>query len=125
MLFQLKVRDRMIPLENYPTVDPDSTLEEAALSLRTSYCELDGGICTEAGPRTVLVVDKNQKLVGIMDFGSFLKVLIPEVAGGLTQKLEAIGVSIAFAQADAPDLDEARLGFRARARKNAKDKVHD
>lgn len=125
MLFQLKVRDRMIPLENYPTVDPDSTLEEAALSLRTSYCELDGGICTEAGPRTVLVVDKNQKLVGIMDFGSFLKVLIPEVAGGLTQKLEAIGVSIAFAQADAPDLDEARLGFRARVRKNAKDKVHD
>ena len=115
----------MIPLENYPTVDPDNTLQEAALSLRTSYCELDRGICTEAGHRTVLVVDKNQKLVGILDFGSFLKVLIPEVAGGLTRKLEAIGVSIAFAQADAPDLDEAVLGFRARVRKNAKTKVRD
>jgi len=125
MLYQLKVRDRMIPIEDYPAVDPESTLEEAALSLRTTYCELERGMCTEAGHRTVLVVDKNQELVGILDFGSFLKVLIPEVAGGLTQKLEALGVSIAFAQADSPDLDEAVLGFRARVRKNAKTKVRD
>ena len=125
MLLNRKVRDRMIPIENYPSVLPDATLREAALSLRTSFCELDSGICTEAGPRTVLVVDENGKLIGILDFKSFLETMIPEIAGGLSARLSAIGVSIAFAQADAEALDESRLGFRARVIKNAEVKVRD
>lgn len=125
MLLNRKVRDRMIPLENYPTVSPDATLREAALSLRTSFCELDSGMCTEAGPRTVLVVDENGKLIGILDFNSFLETMIPEIAGGLSAKLSAIGVSIAFAQADAEALDESRIGFRARVIKNAETRVRD
>ena len=72
-----------------------------------------------------LVVDDSGTLVGILDFKSILKVLIPEVAGGLTAKLEALGVSIAFAQADSADLDETRLGFRARVIKNADTRVKD
>jgi hypothetical protein len=106
----------MIPLENYSSVFPEATLREAALALRTSHCELETGMCTEAGPRTVLVAD-------ILDFNSFLETLIPEIAGGLSAKLSALGVSIAFAQADAADLDESRLGFRARVIKNAETKV--
>ena len=125
MLLNRKVRDRMIPIENYPTVLPDATLREAALSLRTSFCELDSGMCTEAGPRTVLVVDENGKLIGILDFNSFLETMIPEIAGGLSARLSAIGVSIAFAQADAEALDESRLGFQARVIKNAEVKVRD
>jgi CBS domain-containing protein len=115
----------MIPIENYPTISPDATLREAALSLRTSFCELDSGMCTEAGPRTVLVVDENGKLIGILDFKSFLETMIPEIAGGLSARLSAIGVSIAFAQADAEALDESRLGFQARVIKNAEVKVRD
>lgn len=115
----------MIPIRNYPTVLPDATLRDAALTLRTSYCELDSGMCTEAGPRTVLVIDENEKLVGIVDFRNFLKTLIPEIAGGLSAKLESLGVSIAFAQADAADLDEARKGFNERVIKNAEIKIHD
>lgn len=125
MLLKQKIKDRMIPIENYSTVKPDATLRDAALSLRTSYCELDAGMCTEAGPRTVLVIDDKGKLVGILDFRSFLETLIPEIAGGLTEKLAALGVSIAFAQADAASLDESRLGFNARVLKNAETKVRD
>ncbi len=125
MLFKQKIKDRMIPIQNYATVKPDATLRDAALSLQKSYCTLDSGMCTEAGPRTVLVIDENEKLLGILDFRSFLKTLIPEIAGGLSAKLEALGVSIAFAQADAISLDESRLGFNARIIKNAEIKVRD
>lgn len=123
MLFKLTVKDKMIPIANYPVVKPDNTLEEAAVVLRGSYCELESGICTEAGPRTILVVDEDENLVGILDFPSFLKVLIPEVAGGLTQKLQSLGISVAFAEENAIEHDESRLGFRDRVRKNAKIKV--
>jgi CBS domain-containing protein len=125
MLLRQKIKDRMIPIKNYATITPDATLKEAAQTLRISYCELDGGMCTEAGPRTVLVVDKNGKLVGILDFRNFLEVLIPEIAGGLSAKLAALGVSIAFAQADVASLDESRLGLNARVLKNAETKVRD
>jgi CBS domain-containing protein len=125
MLLKMKIKDRMIPIENYPRVSQNATLREAALSLRISFCELDGGMCTEAGPRTVLVVDENGKLIGIVDFNSFLETMIPEISGGLSDKLSALGVSIAFAQADAAALDESRIGFRARVIKNAKTKVRD
>jgi len=82
-------------------------------------------MCTEAGPRTILVVDSKGKLVGILDFRSILKVLIPEVAGGLSAKLEALGVSVAFAEASASPLDEARAQFNARVTRNAAVKVKD
>lgn len=125
MPLKRKVKDRMIPIENYSTIGPDATLKEAALSLRTSYCELESGMCTEAGPRTVLVVDDNGKLAGILDFRNFLETLIPEIAGGLSAKLAAMGVSIAFAQADAASLDESMQGLKARVIKNADTKVRN
>jgi len=125
MPLKRKVRDRMIPIKNYATVAPDATLKEAALSLRTSYCELETGMCTEAGPRTVMVLDENDTLVGILDFNSFLETLIPEIAGGLSARLAALGVSVAFAQADTSSLDESEFGLRARVIKNAGTKVRD
>ena len=125
MLFKQKIKDRMIPIQNYAMVSQDATLKEAAFSLRTSYCELDGGMCTEAGPRTVLVVDRDDKLVGIIDFKNFLTVLIPEITGGLSGKLAALGVSLAYAEADAASLDESRQGFNARVIKNSETKVKD
>jgi CBS domain-containing protein len=77
----------MISIDNYAIISPDATLREAALSLRTSFCELDGGMLTTAGPRTVLVTDENDKLRGILDFMCFLENYFPKI-GGLPEKLK-------------------------------------
>ena len=123
MFIEKKVRDVMIPLERYSVVGPGSTLSEAVLNLRGAYCELEAGMCTEAGPRTVLVVDDNGELKGILDFRSILKVLIPEIAGGLSDKLAALGVTVTYAEAGASSLDETRAVFNARVIRNASVKV--
>lgn len=120
-----KVRDLLVPLNEYAVTGPDNTLREAVPNLRKLYCQVEDGRCTEAGHRNILVVDSSGNLLGIIDFKCILKVLIPEIAGGLSAKLEALGVSIAFAQADSTDLDEMRLGFRARVIKNAETRVSD
>ena len=120
-----KVRDIMIPLRNYAVVRPDAPLKDAIMVLRQSHCELERGICTEAGPRTVLVVDEQNELVGILDFKAILRVLIPEVAGGLTEKLRVLGISVVFAEEGAPKLDETQADFVARVRRNAQVPVKD
>jgi len=125
MFTKKTVRDLMITLDRYPVVHPDDTLHDAVSRLRTSYCRLETGFCEETGPRTALVVDESGILQGIMDFRSILRVLIPEVAGGLTEKLERLQVSIVFAEKDALDLDESRANFRQRVIKNAQVKVGD
>lgn len=119
------LRDLLVPLSEYAVTSDRATLREAVPVLRKLYCQVEEGKCTAAGHRNVLVLDSAGKLVGILTFRSILGVLIPEVAGGVTAKLEALGVSIAFAQADSADLDEARAGFRARVIKNAQLKVSD
>ena len=80
------IKERMIPIQNYATIAPDATLREAALSLRQSFFELDGGMRTVAGPRVVLVKDEDEKLRGILDFKSFLKNYFPQI-GGLGKKI--------------------------------------
>lgn len=76
----------MIPTENYATIAPNATLREAALSLRKTFCEVEGGMHTAVGPRAVLVTDENDKLVGILDFRCFLDHYFPQI-GGLPEKL--------------------------------------
>jgi CBS domain-containing protein len=125
MFVQKRVRDLMIPLERYSVTSPDSTLKDAVLSLRTSYCQLDTGICTEAGPRTVLVVNEKGNLEGILDFRSILGVLIPEVAGGLSKRVASLSASVTFAEADSSSLDDATAGLNARVQRNAGVKVRD
>jgi len=119
------VRDLLVPLAEYAVTTPEKTLAEAVPTLRKLYCLVEDGKCTEAGHRNILVLDRSGTLVGILDFRSILRILMPEIAGGLTEKLEALGISIAFAQAGTADLDEARLSFRARVIKNAETKVSD
>lgn len=120
-----KVKDVMVPLSEYAVVAAGSSLKEAALSLRKQYCQVEEGKCTEAGHRSVLVLDEAGKLVGALDFRSILRVMIPEIAGDLGTRLSSVEVSVTFAQADAADLDEAQSSFRARAIKNAEVRVGD
>ena len=103
MPLKQKIKERMIPIENYAVIAPDATLREAALSLKTSFCELDGGMRTIAGPRAVLVTDKNDKLRGILDFMCFLENYYPQI-GGLPEKLEVKDIMLkvkGFIDADA------------------------
>jgi CBS domain-containing protein len=120
-----KVRDLLVPLSEYAVTAPERTLAEAVPTLRKLYCQVEDGKCTEAGHRSILVLDGSGTLVGILDFKSILRILMPEIAGGVTEKLEALGISVAFAQAGTADLDEARLSFRARVLKNAETRVGD
>lgn len=123
MPIQMKVKDIMVPIDEYAVTRVDKTLKEAVPELMRIYCQVETGKCTEAGHRTSLVLDTQGKLVGILDFKSILEVLIPEIAGGITGKLYTLGVSIAFAEADAHDIDQAKHGFRSRVRQNARTQV--
>ncbi len=126
MPLKKKIKDIMIPIEKYAVVDPEATLQDAIVNLRGSFCTLeDAGFCDEAGPSTMLVVDQNGKLNGVLDFGSVLRVLVPEVAGRLSEKLAALEVSVVFAQAGAEELDQSREGVAARVIKNAQVKVKE
>jgi CBS domain-containing protein len=118
------VKDIMIPVENYAVIGPDATLQEAIKSLRTSYCQIETGFCTETGPRTILVVDAEGELLGLLDFNTLLKVLIPEISGKLANRLSALEVSVVFAQAGAQELDVSHEGIAARVTKNAQVKVN-
>ena len=125
MFLEKKVRDLMIPISDYAVTSPDKTLQEAILEMRRIYCEVETGKCTEAGHRTSLVMSADGKLVGIIDFQCIMRALMPEIAGKLSDKLAALGLSIAFAEADAHDLDEAKAGFKERVLQNARTKVGD
>lgn len=123
MPLRQKVREIMVPLDQYAVVSPEATLREAVSALRGSYCQLDTGYCTEAGPRTVMVVNEGQQLVGILDFASILKVLVPEVAGTLSQKIQALEVSVVFAEAGIEKMDISQADLKARVEQNAQVKV--
>jgi len=124
MFLDKKVKDLMIPIKDYVVTSPEKTLQETILDMRKVYCEVETGKCTEAGHRTGLVMTDN-KLVGIVDFQSIMRALMPEIAGKLSDKLAALGISIAFAEADAHDLDAAKAGFKERVLQNARTKVGD
>lgn len=119
------IKEIMIPIEKYAVIDPESTLQDAVKKLRRSYCRLEEGFCSETGPRTILVVDSSGLLAGIVDFRSLLRVLVPEVAGKLTQRLEFLEVSVVYAEAGVEELAEAREELIARVRKNAQVKVKE
>ena len=121
----LKVKDMMVPIDDYAVTTTDKLLKEAVPELMRIYCQVETGKCTEAGHRTSLVLDGHGKLVGILDFKSILKVLIPEIAGGISGKLQALGISMAFAEAGAHDMDSSKQGFRSRVRQNAQTRVSD
>jgi CBS domain-containing protein len=124
MFLDKKVKDLMIAIKDYVVISPDKTLQDTILEMRRVYCEVETGKCTEAGHRTGLVMTDG-KLVGIVDFQSIMRALMPEIAGKLSDKLAALGLSVAFAEADAHDLDEAKAGFKERVLQNARTKVGD
>ncbi len=123
MFLDRHVKELMVPITDCSVTSPTKSLSEAVMDLRQVFCEVETGKCTEAGHRTSLVVDDSGKLVGILDFRSVLQILIPELAGTFNQRLQSLGLSIAFAEADAHDYDEAKINFVSRVKKNSETKV--
>ncbi len=125
MPLRRQIRDVMVPIAEYATTSEDRSLKNAVLDLRKIYCEVETGECTEAGHRTCLVLDENSELVGIIDFQSILKTLIPEISGGIGEKLASLGMSVAFAEAGVTEMDEANAGLTQRVLNYAEMKVGD
>ena len=73
----MKVKDLMVPLEEYATVDEEATLYEAYIALEKAQEELD---LKKYGfkHRAVLVYDKNKKIVGKLGQVDALRALEPK-----------------------------------------------
>ena len=119
------VKDLMLPIADYSVTSPNQPLKDAVLQMRKIYCEVETGKCTEAGHRTALVISHTGELVGILDFRSILKALIPEIAGGLSKKIEAVEVSIAMAEGGLNEEDDRKHNFKARVTDNSSTTVKD
>jgi hypothetical protein len=89
-----RVRDLMVPLDEYPTISRDATLYDAILAFNAAQKKLPPG---RSPYRAVLVVDENGRVIGKLGQLAFLKALEPKfsVIGDL-EKLTVAGVSSEF-----------------------------
>jgi predicted transcriptional regulator len=101
------VRDPMVPLAEYPVVRTDDSLSKAVLRLGKEYLEPSA----EVRHRTILVVDDNRRLVGILDFKTILDALIPGRVAELGEKLDSILKQAAFAEAGLQSLEDVTQDF--------------
>ena len=114
----------MIPLNEAAIVRADTPLKDVIQVLRKLYCQLEEGKCTEAGFRSVLVLDDKRQAVGIVDFQCILEVLVPEIAGTLPAKVHALWDALG-AVSKSPSLEDPKLALRARLTKNRGKRVND
>lgn len=72
------VRDIMIPVEDYTTIDGDSTIKEGIERLKQSYeTLLSTGRIMETGHRSILVFDRKGAMVGILSILDLIRSLRP------------------------------------------------
>ncbi len=74
-----KVKDLMVPLEEYATVSKNATLYEALMALEKAQEAIDRGTLKHLH-RAVLVFDENKKIVGKMSQFDALRALEPKYA---------------------------------------------
>ncbi|MCL6560992.1 MAG: CBS domain-containing protein [Firmicutes bacterium] len=75
MPHEKRVKDIMIPVEDYSSVSVNNTVKEAIAILKKSFCNLETGECH--GHRSVLVFDDNHNLVGLLNFRALLLAIEP------------------------------------------------
>lgn len=66
----IKVRDLMVPVKEHPVIYEDAPVAEATRELRSSFHEKDG---TWYGFQSLLVLDRKERLVGILTLRGLLK----------------------------------------------------
>ncbi|MCJ7687519.1 MAG: response regulator, partial [Desulfobacteraceae bacterium] len=73
-----KAGDIMIPIEDYTTIDPDSTIKEGIERLKRSFESAPStSRIMETGHRSILVFDQTGKLVGILSILDLIKAVRP------------------------------------------------
>jgi len=89
-----KIKEIMIPIKNYASINQESTLYEALMAIRKSQERLS----PDMQPiRAVLVVDDDNNIVGKMGHAAFLRALEPKYNKIIDfEKLTRAGVSTAF-----------------------------
>ena len=112
-------------IANYATMSEDRPLKDAVLHLLKIHSEIEPGKSTEAGHRTCLVLDSNLTLVGIIDFQTILKTLIPEIAGGIGDKLASLELSVSLREAGKTQMDDMKVSLTQRVLSHADTKVGD
>lgn len=116
-----KASDVMVPLADYPVVTVDDPLEKAVLRLSKEYLEPS----SDVRHRTILVVDQDQHLVGILDFRTILESLVSWHAGDVLEGLDSLRVAAAFAEAGFGDLPVEVDDFNEKVKKKANVKVKE
>ncbi len=120
-LLKKRVRDLMIPIDNYAVVRVDSSLQEAVAKLEEGFLKTD----PSERHRTILIVDGSGNLVGIIDFRRIIEVLIPECSEKLRERLEDLGLALISVRSPVDHTGEPRWPLRDRALKNAQTTVRD
>ena len=86
-----KVKDLMIPLDEYPVAEKDATLLDIVKVLDEGRKRLPPG---RAPYRAVLIVDENRKIVGKIGQATFLAALEPKYSLlGDMERLNTVGLS--------------------------------
>ena len=72
------IREVMIPIEEYTTLNQESTVKEAIDKLRESfYAKVSTSRIMETGHRSILVVDDRGKITGILAIIDLLRAVMP------------------------------------------------
>ena len=75
---ETRLRDVMIPIEDYTTLDPESTIRDAVEKLKESFMSK---MCTsrimETGHRSLLVMDQRRRVLGILVITDLLEWIMP------------------------------------------------
>jgi FixJ family two-component response regulator len=68
----------MIPIADYTTLSGETSVGDAILELRKSFeSKVSSASIMETGHRSVLVVDRNKKVEGILSIADLLKMIMP------------------------------------------------
>ena len=113
--------DVMVPLAQFPVVKAEDSVREAVRRLTKVFLREHD----EEKVRTILVVDDAHHVVGVVSFRKILKSLVPEALGKLSERLRALGLSVAFAQAGFEELAGARAEFNERVVEEASMQVKE
>ena len=71
--------DIMIPIEDYTTIDPDSTVKEGIKRLQESFkSAVSTSRIMETGHRSIVVFDRDGKMVGILSIRDLIAGVLPE-----------------------------------------------
>lgn len=77
-LLEHAVKDVMVPLAEYTTIPEDGTVWQAIEELRASfYAKLSTSRLMETGHRSVLVVNRQQEVTGILTIADLMNAIMP------------------------------------------------